>query len=188
MEHPTTVAVDLAKTSFEVALATAAGRILARHRFTSAQFGRFLRSLPPTHLVMEARGTAHFWGRTAQSLGHQVSLLPAQYVRPYVRRQKTDRTDAEALLEAMRSGGLQPVTVKTVAQQELLALHRMRQQWLHTRTAPHGPDQCRPRLHSRTRHPAPGRGAARGGGAARADRGCRGALARAVTPAARPLV
>lgn len=94
MEHPTTVAVDLAKTSFEVALANAAGRILARHRFTCAQFGRFLQSLPPTHLVMEACGTAHFWGRTAQSLGHQVSLLPAQYVRPYVRRQKTDRTDA----------------------------------------------------------------------------------------------
>lgn len=135
MEHPTTVAVDLAKTSFEVALANAAGRILARHRFTCAQFGRFLRSLPPTHLVMEACGTAHFWGRTAQSLGHQVTLLPAQYVRPYVRRQKTDRTDAEALLEAARSGGLKPVAVKTVAQQELLALHRMRQQWLHTRTA-----------------------------------------------------
>jgi transposase len=84
---------------------------------------------------LEACGTAHYWARRARALGHQVTLLPAQYVRPYVRRNKTDRTDAEALLEAVRSGGIPPVTVKTVAQQELQALHRVRAEWMATRTA-----------------------------------------------------
>jgi len=64
-----------------------------------------------------------------------VSLLPSQYVRPYVRRHKTDRTDAEALLEAARSGSIPPVAVKSVRQQEVVALHRVRQQWMTTRTA-----------------------------------------------------
>jgi transposase len=64
-----------------------------------------------------------------------VTLLPSQYVRPYVRRHKTDRTDAEALLEAVRSGRIPPVAVKSVPQQVVLALHRVRQQWMTTRTA-----------------------------------------------------
>jgi transposase len=84
---------------------------------------------------MEACGTAHHWGRTALACGHRVSLLPAQYVRPFVRRQKTDRTDATGLLDALRADGIHPVAVKTVAHQELLALHRMRQQWMRTRAA-----------------------------------------------------
>jgi transposase len=131
----TTIGVDLAKSVFEVAVANAQWRVVARHRFTRPQFKRFLREQTPTHVVMETCGTAHFWARLAQGHGHRVSLLPAQYVRPYVRRNKTDRTDAEALLEAVRSGRIKPVTVKTVVQQELLALHRMRDQWMATRTA-----------------------------------------------------
>lgn len=131
----TTIGVDLAKSVFEVAVADRNWRIVARHRFTRSQFDRFLRTTAPVHLVMEACGTSHFWARLAQAHGHRVSLLPAQYVRPYVRRNKTDRTDAEALLEAVRSGGIAAVTVKTVAQQELLALHRLRDQWMATRTA-----------------------------------------------------
>lgn len=109
--------------------------LIDRHRFTRRQFERFLASQPPCHVVMEACGTAHHWGRVAQSHGHQVTLLPAQYVRPYARGNKTDRTDAETLLEAVRSGRIVPVAVKTVAQQELLALHRIRDQWMATRPA-----------------------------------------------------
>jgi transposase len=131
----TTIGVDLAKSVFEVAVANAQGRVVARHRFTRPQFERFLRDQPPAHVVMETCGTAHFWGRVAQTRGHRVSLLPAQYVRPYVQRNKTDRTDAEAVLEAVRSGRIMPVPVKTVVQQELLALHRVRDQWMATRTA-----------------------------------------------------
>jgi transposase len=133
--HATTIGVDLAKSVFEVAVADATWRVVARHRFTRPQFERSLRAQPPAHVVMEACGTAHFWARFARAHGHRVSLLPAQYVRPYVRRNKTDRTDAEALLEAVRSGQIDPVTVKTVAQQEVVALHRIREEWKATRTA-----------------------------------------------------
>jgi len=131
----TTVAVDLAKNVFEVVMANRDGRIVARHRLTRARFRACLETLPPTRLVMEACATAHHWGRVAQQHGHEVVLLPAAYVRPYVRRNKTDRTDAEALLEALRSGQLPPVPVKRVEQQALVALHRVRAQWMATRTA-----------------------------------------------------
>jgi len=131
----TTIGVDLAKSVFEVAVADRNWRIVGRHRLTRPQFERFLRTTSPTQVVMEACGTSHFWARLAQAQGHRVSLLPPQYVRPYVRRNKTDRTDAEALLEAVRSGRIASVTVKTVLQQELLALHRIRDQWMATRTA-----------------------------------------------------
>jgi len=92
-----TIAVDLAKSVFQVASANRAGRVVARHRFSRAQFEKFLRTEPPAHLVIEACGTAHYWGRLAQEVGHRVTLLPPRYVRPYVHRDKTDRADADAL-------------------------------------------------------------------------------------------
>jgi transposase len=132
----TTVAVDLAKDVFEVLLTNRAGRGIERKRLTRRQFDRFLESLPAgTPVVMEACGTAHYWGRQCQARALTVRLLPGQYVRPYVRRNKTDRTDTEALLEANRCGGIQPVPVKTSEQQTIQALHRVRAQWQATRTA-----------------------------------------------------
>jgi transposase len=132
----TTMAVDLAKDVFEVAWANRTGRILARKRLTRRQFERAIETIcPGTTVLMESCGTAHYWGRRCQARGVAVRLLPAQYVRPYVRRHKTDRTDTEALIEADRSGGLQPVPVKTVEQQTLQALHRVRTQWQAARTA-----------------------------------------------------
>lgn len=132
---PSTIAVDLAKTVFQVALATRAGRITQHRRLSRAQFDRFLRETAPALVVMEACGTAHHWGRVAQAAGHEVRLLPPKYVRPYVRRNKTDRADAAALLEALRNPAIRPVPVKSVAQQELVGLHRIRDQWMATRTA-----------------------------------------------------
>src|SRR5262245_41898220 len=91
------------KDIFEVALANRTGRILERKRLTRRQFERFIDGLAPgTEVVMEGCGTAHYWGRRCQTRDLQVRLLPVQYVRPYVRRNKTDRTDTEALLEANR--------------------------------------------------------------------------------------
>jgi transposase len=133
--HATTVAVDLAKTVFELARANAQWHIVARQRLTRTQFARFLAQELATHVVMEACGTAHYWGRMAQRHGHTVTLLPPGYVRPYVRRNKTDRTDAAALLEAVRSGEIPSVPVKRVAQQALVGVHRVRAQWMTTRTA-----------------------------------------------------
>ena len=132
----TTVAIDLAKDVFEIALANRAGRVFDRKRLTRRHFERFVDSLEAgTEVVMEACGTAHYWGRRCQARGLRVRLLPVQYVRPYVRRNKTDRTDTEALLEANRCGGLQPVPVKTLEQQTLQGLHRVRTQWQTARTA-----------------------------------------------------
>ena len=131
----TTVAVDLAKSVFELAIANALWRVWSRQRLNRARFARFLAQTPPTHVVMEACGTAHYWGRVAQQHGHRVTLVPPAYVRPYVRRNKTDRADAEAILEAIRSGEIPRVPVKRVEQQALVALHRVREQWMTTRTA-----------------------------------------------------
>ena len=75
---------------------------------------------------MEACSSAHYWARTLQGWGHRVRLLPAQYVRAYVRRNKTDAADAAALIEASRCCELRPVHVKTVEQQDIAALHRVR--------------------------------------------------------------
>jgi transposase len=132
----TTMAVDLAKDVFEVALANRAHRMIDRRRLTRRQFERLIDAVPAgMTVVMESCGTAHYWGRRCQTRGLDVRLLPPQYVRPYVRRNKTDRTDTEALLEAHRCGGLQAVPVKTVEQQMLQALHRVRTQWQSARTA-----------------------------------------------------
>lgn len=134
--HATTVAVDLAKTRFELALSdTERSRIQRRERLTRGQFSRFFANLPPSLVVMEACGSAHYWARTLQAQGHEVRLLPAQYVRAYVRRNKTDSADAAALIEAARCADMRPVPVKSVDQQLLQQLHRLRQQSQHTRTA-----------------------------------------------------
>lgn len=135
MDRTTRIAVDLAKSVFQVAVADAEWRVVGRHRLSRGQLLRFFGERQPCLVVMEACGTAHFWGRWLSSLGFTVRLLPPQYVRAFVRRNKTDRSDAEALLEAARSADLAAVPVKSEHQQALLALHRLRAAWLASRTA-----------------------------------------------------
>jgi transposase len=111
--HATTVAVDLAKDVIEVAV-TAEGRAVSRReRLSRTGFSRFLAGQPLSQVVMEACSGAHFWARRAQAEGHTVTLLPAQYVRPYRRRNKTDRADCSALLEAVKNPELKPVAIKS---------------------------------------------------------------------------
>lgn len=132
----TTLAVDLAKDVFEVAISARPGHITGRRRLTRRQFSQLVETLAPgTTVVMEACGTAHYWARRCQARGAHVRLLPAQHVRPYVRRDKTDQADAAALLEAHRCAGIHAVPIKTVEQQSIQALHRVRQAWQTTRTA-----------------------------------------------------
>jgi transposase len=131
----TTIAVDVAKSVFEVAVSDRPGRVRERHRLSRSQFSRFVSERRPATVLMEACGMAHFWGRHAQASGHRVVLLPPHAVRPYVPRNKTDRADAKGLLEASRNEGIRPVPVKSVAQQTLGALHRLRSTWQGTRTA-----------------------------------------------------
>ena len=131
--NSTTVAVDLAKKVFELAVADAQWRIVERHRLNRARFARFFVQRPPCQVVMEACGSAHHWGRRLVAEGHSVRLLPAHYVKPYVRRSKTDRADAAALIEAARSSQIRAVPIKTLQQQQLQSLHRLRSQWMSTR-------------------------------------------------------
>jgi len=133
--YPTTIAVDLAKSVFQLSVANDRGRILERHRFSRRQFERFLAIVPSSHFILEACGTAHHWGRQLLGLGHEVSLLPPQYVRPFVRRTKTDRSDADAMIQAARSGEIAAVAVKSQDQQQMMALHRVRAARMKTRTA-----------------------------------------------------
>lgn len=130
-----TVAVDLAKDAFQLAFAAAQGQRVAQQRCSRAAFARAFDNLPPRHIVMEACGSAFHWARLFQRRGHTVTLLPAQYVRPYVRRNKTDRADAAGLLEAARCGGIRPVPIKTAIQQGTQGLHRIREHHKARRTA-----------------------------------------------------
>ena len=129
----TIIGVDLAKSVFQVSTANQAGRIVDRKRLSRPQFEKFLANSPETVVVIEACATAHFWARRCQLHGHEPRLLHPPYVRPYVRRNKTDASDADALTRASRGAELKPVPVKSEDQQALQALHRIRQQWVNTR-------------------------------------------------------
>jgi transposase len=135
VEDPTTIAVDLAKSVFEVAVSKEPGRVCQRRRLTRGQMTAFFVNRPAATVLMEACGTAHFWGRRLRGFGHRVLLLPAQHVCRYRLRDKTDAADAAALLEAHRNENIVPVPVKELPQQAIAALHRIRSGWIATRTA-----------------------------------------------------
>ena len=128
------VGVDLAKSVFQLCVADAAWRPRESQRLSRAQFERWFANRAVSRVIMEACGSAHHWARWLSGLGIEVTLLPARYVRAYVRRNKTDAADAAALLEAARCSDLHPVRVKSVEQQALQALHRTRSLWQGDRT------------------------------------------------------
>jgi len=131
----TIIAVDLAKSVFQVAVSHHAGKVAESQRLARSKFLRFFAERKPAIVLLEACGTAHYWARQLEKLGHQVLLLPPLAIRPYVSRNKTDRADAKALLEAHRNEEIHSVPVKSVAQQGLAALHRLRSAWVADRTA-----------------------------------------------------
>ena len=131
----TIIAVDLAKSVFQVAVSHRPGRVDEERRLSRDRFFPFFAHQPPATVLLEACGSAHYWARQLQPFGHAVRLLPPHDVRPYVRRNKTDRTDAKGLLEADRNEEIHPVPVKTVEHQAIASLHRLRSTWLATRTA-----------------------------------------------------
>lgn len=98
-----TIAVDLAKNVFELAVADGGGKVIERRRLSRNQFDHYFENRESAHVIMEACGSAHYWARRFEARGHRVSLLPPHYVRAYVRRNKTDAADATALLEAART-------------------------------------------------------------------------------------
>jgi len=134
MEH-TTIAVDLAKSIFQIAVSHRAGQVDVERRLTRGRFLTFFAQQPPATVLLEACGSSHHWARQLQQFGHTVQLLPAHDVHRYVRRNKTDRNDAKALLEAHRNDEIHAVPVKSIDQQTIASLHRVRSTWLATRTS-----------------------------------------------------
>jgi transposase len=134
MKH-TTYSVDIAKNVFEIAVSYEPGIVRESHRVARVKFLDFFAKGEKGTVVMEACGSSHFWARELEKLGHQAVLLPPHAVRPYVRRDKTDRADAKGILEAFRNKEIRPVPVKTIAQHTVTALHRMRSMWLEARTS-----------------------------------------------------
>lgn len=121
------VAIDTAKAVFQVATSTAAGKVQLDRRFSRAQVIAFLSGLAPCVVIMEACGSSHWLARQVSGMGHRVALLPPHLVKPYVgRRNKTDRADAKALLEAYRNEQIKPVPIKSADQQVLTSLHALR--------------------------------------------------------------
>lgn len=135
MKKSTVIAVDLAKSVFEIGVSDRPGRVRERYRLSRARLVRFFSERQPTTVLMEACGSAHHWGRRFGELGHRVVLLSPHQVRRYREPSKTDRADVDALLEAWRNKRFHPVPVKSPDQQALAALHRQRSAWMTTRTA-----------------------------------------------------
>src|SRR3990167_5860262 len=128
MDNVTTIAVDIAKRIFSVYwVDTETGEIGAR-TMTRAKYEEFMRTREPSRVVLEAGGSAHYWGRWLALQGHEGQLIAAQHVRPFVRTNKTDETDARAVWEASHRPGMKWVAVKSEASQAVLSLHRMRTQ------------------------------------------------------------
>jgi transposase len=130
----TTVGLDLAKNVFQVHAISSTGEVVVRRALRRAQVIPFFSKLPPCLIGMEACGTSHHWARELVSLGHQVRLMPPAYVKPYVKRGKTDAGDAEAICEAVTRPTMRFVSIKSVEQQAALALHRTRDLLVRQRT------------------------------------------------------
>lgn len=128
------VGLDIAKQVFQVHAANSEGHPVAQVRLRRAQVLDYFRALPPCLVGMEACATAHHWARELMALGHAVRLMPPSYVKPYVKRNKTDAADAEAIAEAVTRPTMRFVPVKSVEQQAALMLHRVRELLVRQRT------------------------------------------------------
>jgi len=130
----TTVGLDLAKNVFQVHAIDEAGEVIVRKALRRHQVMPFFERLAPCLSGIEACGTSHFWAQQIAALGHQVKLMPPAYVKPYVKRGKTDAGDAAAICEAVTRPTMRFVAIKSAEQQSMLALHRSRDLLIRQRT------------------------------------------------------
>ena len=131
----TSVGIDLAKNVFQLHAVDERGKTVLRRQLRRDQMAAFFANLPPCLIGMEACGSAHYWARTLQSFGHTARLMSPQFVKPYVKSNKNDVADAEAICEAVARPNMRFVPVKSVEQQTVLSLHRVRQGFVKARTA-----------------------------------------------------
>src|SRR5262252_1678166 len=135
MQTVTTIGFDIAKSVFQVHGIDAAGQVVIRRQLKRRQVIAFFQKLPPCLVGIEACASSHYWSRELQTFGHSVRLMPPAYVRPYVKRQKNDIADAEAICEAVTRANMRFVPTKTVEQQSCLMLHRARHLFIRQQTA-----------------------------------------------------
>jgi len=131
----TTVGIDLAKNVFQVHGVDERGKAVLRKQLRRDQVAAFFATMPSCLVGMEACGGAHHWARKLQVFGHTVKLMAPQFIKPYVKSNKTDAADAEAICEAVSRPTMRFVPVKSIEQQSVLALHRVRQGFVKARTA-----------------------------------------------------
>jgi len=131
----TTVGIDLAKNVFQIHAADERGKVVVRKQLKRDQMAVFFARLEPCLIGMEACGSAHHWARKLQSFGHTVKLMAPQFVKPYVKSNKNDAVDAEAICEAVTRPTMRFVPIKNIEQQAALSLHRARQGFVKARTA-----------------------------------------------------
>ena len=134
MSEITTIGLDLAKNIFQVHGVDEVGGVVIRKRLRRDQVLAFFAGLPSCLVGMEACATAHYWARELRALGHEVRLMPPQYVKPYVKRNKNDVADAEAICEAVKRPSMRFVPVKSAEQQSALSMHRGRELLVRQRT------------------------------------------------------
>jgi transposase len=135
MKHHTIIGIDLAKNVFQVGIATTQGHVKTNKTVTRGKLLDVITRQPPALIVMEAGSGAHDWARRFLALGHEVRVIAAQYVTPFRHGQKHDRHEAQALTAAGLRPGIPSVPLKTVAQQDMHALHRVRERLVKHRTA-----------------------------------------------------
>ena len=135
METITTVGLDIAKSVFQVHCVDANGDVVLRRQLKRRYVLAFFQKLPPCLVGIEACASSHYWSRQLQALGHTVRLMPPAYVKPYVKRQKNDAADAEAICEAVTRPNMRFVPAKTPEQQSCLTLHRTRHLFIQQQTA-----------------------------------------------------
>ena len=126
MKQVMTIGLDIAKSVFLVHGVDAAGHVVLRQKLSRSRVLEFFAKLPRCLVGIEACASSHYWARELIALGHEVKLMPAQYVKPYVKRGKNDAADAEAICEAVTRPTMRFVGVKTVEQQSIMMLHRVR--------------------------------------------------------------
>ena len=129
------VGIDLAKSVFQVHGVDSQEKVVLRKQLRRAQLLDYFKKLPPCLIGMEACGGAHYWARELQKLGHTVKLMAPQFVKPYVKSNKNDANDAEAICEAVARPTMRFVAIKTIAQQDIQAIHRIRSELVQQRTA-----------------------------------------------------
>ena len=130
----TTIGLDLAKHVFQVHCIDALGQVMVRRQLRRGELVKFFEKLPSCLVGMEACGTSHYWAREISALGHTVKMMPPAYVKPYVKRGKTDAADAEAICEAVTRPTMRFVPPKTMEQQSVLMLHKTRDLLIKQRT------------------------------------------------------